>query len=179
MRGSPRFPQNAFNIVYGQLNHGLGSNPRCRRLCFRDMDTSGSRGKHKLSRDDGDLSGIKPLLILPPRSEHPDANRQLDLPIVPKMPGMHQGAPADLPHLEFVPSLHRSQHPVGGGTPSRQVDQLSRATRPVATEWALNSLAFRAINLKWGEPGIDLFATRLNKQLLIYVSPCPDPCPDD
>ena len=59
------------------------------------------------------------------------------------------------------------------------VDQLSRATRPVATEWALNSLVFRAITQKWGEPGIDLFETRLNKQLLVYVSPCPDPCPDD
>ena len=54
-------------------------------------------------------------------------------------------------------------------------DQLSRATRPVATEWDLNSYVFRAITQKWGEPGIDLFATRLNKQLLIYVSPCPDP----
>ena len=54
-------------------------------------------------------------------------------------------------------------------------DQLRRATRPVATEWALNSHVFRAITQKWGEPGIDLFATRLIKQLLIYVSPCPDP----
>ena len=55
------------------------------------------------------------------------------------------------------------------------VDQLSRATRPVATEWALNSHVFRAVARKWGEPGIDLFTTRLNKQLLVYVSPCPDP----
>ena len=53
-------------------------------------------------------------------------------------------------------------------------DQLSRATRPVGTEWALNSHVFRAVTQKWGEPGIDLFATRLNKQL-IYVSPCQDP----
>ena len=29
-------------------------------------------------------------------------------------------------------------------------DQLSRATRPVATEWALNSHVFRAITQKWG-----------------------------
>ena len=54
-------------------------------------------------------------------------------------------------------------------------DQLSKATRPVATEWALNSHVFRAITQKWGEPGIDLFATGLNKQLPAYVSPCPDP----
>ena len=46
-------------------------------------------------------------------------------------------------------------------------DQLSRATRPVATEWALNSHVFRAITQKWGEPWINLFATKLNKELLI------------
>ena len=60
-------------------------------------------------------------------------------------------------------------------------DQLSRVTRPVPTEWARNSHVFRAITQKWGEPGIELFATRLNKQLLIYVSPCRDPrhqCPE-
>ena len=135
MQGSPHFPQNVFNIVYRQLNHRLGSNPRCRILCFRDMDSSGGRRKHKLSRDDGNLSGIEPLLISPPRSDHPDLNRKLDLRIVPKMPGRHQGAQADLPDLEVVPSLHGSQHPA----------QLSRATRPVATEWALNSHVFRAI----------------------------------
>ena len=31
----------------------------------------------------------------------------------------------------------------------------------------------RAKHCQW--PGIDLFPTRLNKQLLVYVSPCPDP----
>ena len=86
------------------------------------MDTSGGRGKHNLSRDDGDLSGIEPLLISPPRANHPDSNRQLDLRIVPKTPGRHQGAPSDLLHLEVVSSLDGSQHPVGGGTPGRQVE---------------------------------------------------------
>ena len=83
MRGSPHFPQNVFNIVYGQLNHRVGSSARRRRLCFRDMESSGGQGKHKLSRE--------PLLISPLRSDHPDSNRQLDLHIVPKTPGRHQG----------------------------------------------------------------------------------------
>ena len=121
-RGSPHFPQNVFNIVYGQLHHGLRSNPRRRRICFRDMDTSRGRGKQTLSRDDGDLSGIEPLLISPLRSDHSDSNRQLDLRIIPKMPGRHQTAPADLPDLEVVPSLHGSQHPVGSGKSSRLVE---------------------------------------------------------
>ena len=145
MRGSPHFPQNAFNIVYGQLDHGLGSNPRHRRPCFRDMDSSGGRGKHKLSSDDGNIPGIEPLLIS--RLAHPDSNRQLDLRIVPKTPGRHQGAPAALPDLEVVPSLHGSQHPSVAVHLAVKlntlVDQLSRVTKPVATEWTLN--VFRAI----------------------------------
>ena len=132
MRGSPHFPQ---------LNYGLGSNPRRRRPCFRDMDSSGGCGK--LSRGDG----IEPLLIS--RSAHPDSNRQLDLCIVPKTPGRHQGAPAALPDLEVFPSLHGSQHPSVAVHPAVKlntlVDQLSRVTKPVATEWDLNSHVFRAI----------------------------------
>ena len=49
------------------------------------------------------------------RSDHPDSNRQLNLRIIPKTPGRHQAAPADLSHMEVVPSLHGSQHPVGSG----------------------------------------------------------------
>ena len=79
MWGSPHFPQNVFNIAYGQLDHGLGSNPTHHRLFFRDTDSSGGRGKQKLSGDDGNISGIEPLLISPPRSDHLDSNRQLDL----------------------------------------------------------------------------------------------------
>ena len=144
--GSPHFPQNVFNIVYGQLDHGLGSNPRCRRLCFRDMDSSGGRGKHKLSRDDGNLSGIEPLLISPMSSDHPDSNRQLDLHIVPKTPGRHQGALADLPDLEVVPSLHGSQHPAGSGTSSRHVEHSGGSAQQ--SDQALNSHVFRAVTQK-------------------------------
>ena len=111
-----------------------------------DSSTTGW-GKLKLSQDYGNISGIEPLLDLPPGSNHPDSDRQLDLRIVPKMPRRHQGALADLHNLKVVPSVHGSQHPSGSGT-SRytMADQLSRATRPVATEWALNSHVFRAIN---------------------------------
>ena len=86
------------------------------------MDFSGGRGQHKLSRDDGNLSCIEPVLISPLRSDHPDSNRQLDLRIVPKTPGRHQSAPADLPDLEFAPSLYGLQHPAGSSTPSRQFE---------------------------------------------------------
>ena len=84
---------------------------------------------HNLSRDDGDLSGIEPFLISSPKSDHPDSNRQLNLHIVPKTPGRHQGAPADIPDLEVVPPLHGSQHPAGSCTYRRQFELSGRSAR--------------------------------------------------
>ena len=54
-------------------------------------------------------------------------------------------------------------------------DQLSRAYKAIPTEWTLNKSVFRAVVNELGEPGLDLFATGLNNQLPVYVSPCPDP----
>ena len=172
MRGSPCFPQNALNIVYGQLDHGLVSNPRRRRLCFRDMDTPGGRGKHKLSRDDGHLSGIKPLATEVRPSDNSTCVLYLKCQGRTKVSWLTYFI-WKLFHLCIDHNIQLVAVHLAGKLNSL-VDQLSRATRPVATEWALNSLVFRAITQKWGEPGIDLFATRLNKQLLVYVSPCPD-----
>ena len=43
------------------------------------------------------------------------------------------------------------------------------------TEWMLDPSLYKLITLKLGNPTIDLFAFRLNKQCLPYVSWRPDP----
>ena len=53
--------------------------------------------------------------------------------------------------------------------------QLSRSHKAIPTEWSLCPRVFRAIARELGDPGIDLFATALNHQTLVYISPCPDP----
>ena len=53
-------------------------------------------------------------------------------------------------------------------------DRLSRVNKPITTEWALNQEIANAIFQMTGYPNIDLFATRLNYKLPIYVSPIPD-----
>ena len=55
-----------------------------------------------------------------------------------------------------------------------RADQLSRLTKPIPTEWSLNTTIFRLICQQLGEPAVDLFATRFNKQLPVFVSPYPD-----
>jgi hypothetical protein len=51
-------------------------------------------------------------------------------------------------------------------------DALSR-TRPLPGEWKLDPSVFKRTCQKWGYPEVDLFATHLNNQLPVFVSPLP------
>ena len=53
-------------------------------------------------------------------------------------------------------------------------DSLSRQ-KPVSTEWTLDKTSFLTISQLQPPPEVDLFATRLNHQLPLYVSPFTDP----
>ncbi|MES9882152.1 MAG: reverse transcriptase domain-containing protein [Sedimenticola sp.] len=54
-------------------------------------------------------------------------------------------------------------------------DSLSRSSKPVLAEWSIERSVCRAVLTRWGSPWVDLFATRLNAKLPMYVSPAPDP----
>ena len=54
-------------------------------------------------------------------------------------------------------------------------DSLSRPDQIQSTEWTLHPDVFKMITDLWESPMVDLFATRLNHQLPVYVSPVPDP----
>ena len=53
-------------------------------------------------------------------------------------------------------------------------DQMSQIDKPISTEWSLNQEIANKIFQIMDFPSIDLFATRLNHRLPIYVSPIPD-----
>ena len=53
-------------------------------------------------------------------------------------------------------------------------DRMSRMDKPISTEWSLDQEIANRIFLIMGYPSIDLFATRLNNRLPLYVSPIPD-----
>ena len=53
-------------------------------------------------------------------------------------------------------------------------DRLSRSGKPISTEWSLNQSICNSIFLMSGHPNIDLFVTRLNNRLPLFVSPIPD-----
>ena len=53
-------------------------------------------------------------------------------------------------------------------------DLLSRSNQVQPTERSLHLQVFKQICHKWFTPHVDLFATRLNHKLPLYVSPVPD-----
>ncbi|MBV2113508.1 MAG: reverse transcriptase-like protein [Candidatus Thiodiazotropha sp. (ex Ctena orbiculata)] len=53
-------------------------------------------------------------------------------------------------------------------------DRLSRVTKPIKTEWSLKQSVVNTICQMTNFPNIDLFATRLNHKMPLYVSPIPD-----
>ena len=53
-------------------------------------------------------------------------------------------------------------------------DRMSRIDKPISTEWSLNQEIANKIFQIMDFPSIDLFATRLNHRLPLYVSPIPD-----
>ena len=53
-------------------------------------------------------------------------------------------------------------------------DLLSRSNQGQSTEWSLHPQVLKQICYKWFTPHVDLFATRLNHKLTLYVSPVPN-----
>ena len=64
-------------------------------------------------------------------------------------------------------------------TPSRPAnvvaDKLSKLGQTIQIEWSLLQEVFQTIGSRWHWPQIDLFATRFNNKLPLFVSPVPDP----
>ena len=54
-------------------------------------------------------------------------------------------------------------------------DSLSRRDKIIQTEWSLHPKIFQGICQIWHGPMVDMFATKMNNKLPLYVSPVPDP----
>ena len=54
-------------------------------------------------------------------------------------------------------------------------DKLSRLGQTIQTEWSLLPEVFQALCSRWHRPQIDLFATRFNNKVPLFVSLVPDP----
>jgi hypothetical protein len=66
----------------------------------------------------------------------------------------------------------RAKHIPGAG--NVLADQLSRSGQIASTEWTLNQHVANRLFEVWGQPHLDLFATRFTTRLPLFVSPYPD-----
>ena len=61
------------------------------------------------------------------------------------------------------------------GKLNTEADRASRESHNSNTEWSLDPTIFDELKLKWGDPEIDMFASRLNHKVSPYVAWKPDP----
>lgn len=97
---------------------------------------------------------------------------------VNKLGGTHSRQLLDLTFefyalVDSIPCHVRARHIPG--VRNVLADALSRPRDPSPTEWMLNPVVFQWLCEQFDRPMIDLFATRFNNQLPLFVSPVPDP----
>ena len=77
-------------------------------------------------------------------------------------------------NLDLVQQVTLKARPIPGRL-NVIADKLSRLGQTIQTEWSLLPEVFQTICIRWHWPQIDLFATRFNNKLPLFVSPVPDP----
>ena len=133
--------------------------PTCRKVQIGNtrvhQDLSDSRGMGVVDR----------LIRRLPSHPHPPKLRE-----VPKVLPQVTGVPVHLP------SPRASHSPTGlyNGCKRSEADLLSRSNQVQSTEWSLHPQVFKQICLKWFTLHVDLFATCLNHNIPLYVTPVPD-----
>ena len=141
------------------------------------MVRQGKKATHKCSRAEGGSSG--PSKVHGPVSKPNSAGcyRQLNCSSLHKQGGTHS---AEMYALlwKIMTWCHHYEITLRGrhipGCLNVMADLLSRSNQVQSTEWSLHLQVFKQICHKWFTPHVDLFTTRLNHKLLLYVSPVPD-----
>ena len=163
--------------IYRCTDRRVGRSLR-RAHCKRNMVPSGKQAAYKLSRTKSSLSGFKkvprPLL----KQDNTCSNRQHRSSVIHKQGRRHEiGPPTLCPTMENLDlvcqetSDSKARH--FPGRLNVVADKLSMLGQTMQTEWFL--LPEVSLCSRWHLPKIDLFATRFNNKLPLFVSLVLDP----
>ena len=174
-RPSSQRPQ--YSTLYRRLKRRLGRSLGA-NFCKRSVVRQGKKATHKYSRTEGGFSG--PSKVQGPVSKPNSVGcyRQLKSSSLHKQPrrnplGGDVRSPVE--DHDLVPSLPDNiKSQTHSGCLNVMADLLSRSNQVQSTEWSLHPQMFKQICLKWFTPQVDLFSTRLNHKVPLYVSPVPD-----
>ena len=175
--GSPSYPDRTrHSVVHGWIEHRLGSTLECIDG-VRCMDNNRKNTSHQRTRVRSHTQSHAPLAAEAYGPDSPCCVRQLHCSVLHQQAGRNTVNTAVQTDQEATP--HGSGQP--NSTPPRHIpgrlnvlaDILSRPSQMSSTVRSLHPPVFRA--REWGIPLLDLFATRWNHKLPLFVSPVPDP----
>ena len=142
------------------------------------VESGGVKTSHKHSRTKSSVSSFKIIRKSASESKSADVHRQLFSGCLSKQTGRHPFSRNVCLIWRIMAWTNargiqiRAEHILGNL--NVLADSLSRKDKVIQTEWALNHRMFNQICHCWHQPMVDLFATKLNHKLSMYVSPVPD-----
>ena len=142
------------------------------------MVSAGKRASHKRPRIKSCLSGPETLQRPVSGPNHTSCNGQLNCGSLHKQQGGTHSAEMCALLWRIMTWCHHSHITLKArhipGCLKVMADLLSRSNQVQSTEWSLHPQVFKQICQRWFTPHVDLFATYLNHNLPLYVSPIPD-----
>ena len=150
-----------------------------RAHCKRVLVTARKQAAYKLSGTKSSLSSFERVSRPLYRQNSTCGNQQHYSSVLHKQGRRHEVGPTLCPIMENLDLVYQeTSNSKARHIPGRLnvvADKLSRLGQTIQTEWSLLPEVFQAICSRWHRPQIDLFATRFNNKLPLFVSPVPDP----
>ena len=159
--------------LYRHIKRRVGRSLK-RVHCQRNLVPTGKQITHKLPGTKSSLSGSKRVPKTMHRQNGSGSNRQHHSSSLHQQGGRHEVGPTLCPSLENLDLVHRETSDSEGPTNSRPLKCSGRQIVQIGTDHP-NRMVFEALSNRWHQPQTDLFATRFNNKLPLFVSPVPDP----
>ena len=170
-------PRTQRSSVYRHLKCRLGRSLKS-KFYQRTVVRSRKIIAHKRFRTKGSVLGLKTLQASMPKSNSPGCHGQLNRSSLHQQTGRTHSVEMCALLWRIMSWSHRFKISLRArhipGCLNVIADSLSRSTQIQSTEWSLHPQVFKRICTKWFTPQVDLFATRLNHKMPLYVSPVPD-----
>ena len=163
--------------VYRRIKRRVGRSLK-RAHCKRNLVASRKQAACKLPRTQSSFSSFKRIPGPLFRQDSSCSNRQHHCGVIHKQGRRREVGSTLCPTMENPDLMHQETGDSESPTHSRPTECGSRLAiqiRPDHPEWSLLPEVFQTICSRWHRPQIDLFATRFNNKLPLFVSPVPDP----
>ena len=163
--------------IYRRIKRRVGRSLR-RTHCKRVLVPSRKQTAYKLSGTESSLSGFKRVPGSLYQQNSSDSDRQHYSSVLHKQGRGYEVGPAVCPSVENFDLVHQETCDHQSMTHSRPVKHGSGQTVQARPNYSNRMVApprvFQTICSRWHRPQVDLFATRFNNKLPLFVSPVPD-----